>query len=104
LGGNTSLDVSGISANIALPASNATFPVITLINDSGAGGPEIFYNFGNDTVEATTANYPLPIAVPCASFFVGAGVTKIAAITGGDPGLLRVVQANGPLCGHPGTH
>ena len=91
--GNATLAVTNASGNVAIPSGSQ---VVTLLND---GSKELYYTGGGSTVTATTSNIPLPPGA-CWSMVVqsGAGVTYIAAITGGaDTTTLRVIGSNGGL-------
>lgn len=89
VGGNTSISVSGSSANVQLPVSVTTYPALMLVPATGTT-VEIFYALGSsNSVTATTNSAAVPSGGVC--IILNASNTWLAAIGGGSA-TLRVTQ------------
>jgi hypothetical protein len=98
------LAVTATTGRVALPQTTVglltTFPFVVLINN---GNTDLFFKLGDNTVVATTSDYPLPAGACTAVWAAATGTTSVAAITAAGATTLRVVGANGaPLFSCPG--
>lgn len=93
LGGVTQLAASMTTANVALPATAATFPFVTILNDSTVTA---FFRPGDAVVTASVTDFPI-LANSCVIGVYVGNAARIAAITATGSTLLRIIQANGPL-------
>lgn len=94
IGGNASIAATTSSGNVALPASNTSYPYVLLEYGLTTTTNELFYKLGLDnTVAATTSSPALPANGVC----LNVGPNQwIAAIAGASTGTLRITQLN--LC------
>lgn len=102
IGGNASLSVSSVSANVILPSTNtAQFPSVILA-PAPSSSQEIFYNFGTAAVAATTSSPALPSGGICINI---GPATYVAGITATGTATLRVTQVSGcvPFSGSSGA-
>ena len=88
----TSVSVSGTTASGAL--NLPTQPMTSSVRVFNAASVTVFIQFGISTVEATTANMPIP-AGGVETFEIGPAVTHIAGITASGSGTLYATTGRG---------
>ena len=88
----TAVSVSATTASGALNLPTAPMPSSVRLHN--ATSVTVFVQFGGSTVEATTANMPLP-AGAVEIFEIGGGATHIAAITASGTGTLYATTGRG---------
>lgn len=94
LGGQTTLAVSTVTANVQLTAANPPYNAITVYN---YGSNDVYFALGGSTVTATTGSTLLKAGNYLTVWVNGVSQTYLAAITGSSTSNLVIYQATGAV-------
>ena len=92
LGGNTSLSVSAVTANVVLPAVLTGFPAVQVRN---TGLNTVYVASGTSGVTATTSSIPVLPGDSLPLWVSNTANTYVAGITASGPSTLVIYQWNG---------